>query len=183
MAITIDGTAGTIAGLVAGGLPDASIVLADLSSSLSSEVGFPKKIFHVHESTVTALNDGTSHTLAWNYNDFNDGSFSMSTNQFTIPRTGFYLLGAGLSIYQTSNVLGGLLFYIKNVSTGATICSAQWDVSTSNSWRHYFKNICEVVELTAGESLTVIGYADTPGGQDTLTYGSEPNYFFAVQLG
>jgi hypothetical protein len=36
MAITIDGTAGTIAGLVAGGLPDASVVDADIATGITS---------------------------------------------------------------------------------------------------------------------------------------------------
>jgi hypothetical protein len=38
MAITIDGTAGTIAGLVAGGLPDASVVDADIAAVASSKL-------------------------------------------------------------------------------------------------------------------------------------------------
>ena len=101
MAITIDGTAGTIAGLVAGGLPDASIVAADIASGVIPAGGITEADHWRLTADITSNTDITT-----NLERVDDSSFSVlgtgmtqSSGVFTFPSTGYWLVTTMFSMH------------------------------------------------------------------------------------
>jgi len=114
MAITINGT-GTITGISAGGLPDGSVVAADLASSLDltgktvtlpSGVGGKFDTYAVIcDQKASTADGGTFTSGAWRTRDLNteisdaDSIVSIASNQFTLA-AGSYLIRWSAPAYR-----------------------------------------------------------------------------------
>lgn len=95
MTITINGS-GTIAGLSAGGLPDATVTQADLASGVAGT----GPAFRVYKSANQTLTAGVNTKIALDVEDIDTAScFDTSTNRFTPNVAGYYQFNAlvGLS--------------------------------------------------------------------------------------
>jgi len=118
MPITINGS-GTVTGISAGGLPDASIVKADLAANAVSFVSYAI----IADQKTLGTNGGTFTSGAWRTRDLNteiadpDGIVSISSNQFT--------LGAGSYLIRwTCPVVGGVQQHqskLYNITTAADV--------------------------------------------------------------
>jgi len=101
MAITINGS-GTVTGISAGGLPDASIVKADLAANAVSFVSYAI----IADQKAQNTGGGTFTSGAWRTRDLNteitdpDGIVSISSNQFTLG-AGSYLIRWSAPSYGT----------------------------------------------------------------------------------
>jgi hypothetical protein len=147
MAITIDGT-GTITGISAGGLPDASIVKADLAANAVSFVSYAI----IADQKASGTPGGTITSGAWRTRDLNtevadpDGIVSISGNQFTLG-AGSYLIrwnapGNDLNAHQTrlynatdaqEIALGDCLYCEQSASTVTNVSSGAGRVTITSS--------------------------------------------------
>jgi len=120
MALTLNGSNNTIAGLAVGGLPDDSVALADLSATgTASATTFlrgdnswaaPSSLFASYAQVSHKENGGTNggdltngawRTRTLNTEDFDaDGITSLSSNQFTL-QAGTYYIEAFTTQYRT----------------------------------------------------------------------------------
>jgi hypothetical protein len=116
MPITIDGT-GTITGLSAGGLPDASIQQADLATGVAGT----GPAFLAYGTALTSCASGASVKVNLAAKDFDTANaFNTSTSRFTPQVAGYYLFTASLYFPSAASGKNGELFFLKNGATGIT---------------------------------------------------------------
>lgn len=95
MPMTIDGN-GSITGLVAGGLPDATIVQADLASGVA---GTGPAFSAYQSSAQTALAGSTFTKIQYQTEEFDtNNNFDTSTSRFTPTVAGYYQISAAFAI-------------------------------------------------------------------------------------
>jgi hypothetical protein len=152
MAITIDGTAGTIAGLVAGGLPsgsvtsatiaDATIASGDIASGVVPAGG---KILQVVYAETTNTGGYALETTSSTFQDIPgmtvDITPASTSNYLLIMANAWFDTGAGgadvgmsMELYRVSTAIGSTVEYItENQKLGsATIIIRDQVVSTSS---------------------------------------------------
>ena len=102
MALTLDGN-GTITGLVAGGLPDATIVQADLASGVAGN----GPAFSAYQSSATSLSNATLTKILYANETFDTNS-NFASSRFTPTVAGYYQITASVAI-QISGASYGVL--------------------------------------------------------------------------
>ena len=93
MALTLDGN-GTITGLVAGGLPDATIVQADLASGVAGN----GPAFSYYQSSAQTLPTTTFTKLTFTSNDWDTTGGMFASSRFTPTVAGYSLISGGFEI-------------------------------------------------------------------------------------
>lgn len=104
MAMTISGD-GSITGLVAGGLPDASVTQADLASPVYAK-GTPA--FSAYQSSAQTISSATFTKIQFQTEEFDTNSnFDTSTYRFTPTVAGYYQVSAraAMSASNVSNLI------------------------------------------------------------------------------
>jgi len=160
MAITINGSSNTITGLAAGGLPDASIVAADLASG----VGVPEYTsFNAGLTSDQALSTGTWTDIVFNSDSggtyWDTGSdYNTSNGQWTVPTTGRYFYYAMLRYDALGN---GKVCYISLYNGSSQIGTSMIKFHQEKSGDNDFEiKTAGLVSLDAGDTITVRGYHD-----------------------
>lgn len=119
MPITINGS-GTVTGISAGGLPDDSIIAADIAAGVVTpaklSTGGPswdssgrflianQPAFAAYRTATQAISGNTDTKVSLNTVEFNvGGHFNTSTYRFTAPVSGRYLFTATIQFEQTGN--------------------------------------------------------------------------------
>ena len=98
MTITINGS-GTITGLSAGGLPDATIQQADLAANVAGN----GPAFSAYQSSAQTISSATFTKLNFQTEDFDtNGNFASST--FTPTVAGYYQISGGIYFATTSGI-------------------------------------------------------------------------------
>jgi len=93
MTITINGS-GTITGITAGGLPDATIQQADLAANVAGN----GPAFSAYGSGLQSFANSTFTKVAYNAKEFDTNTnFDTTNNRFTPTAAGYYLLTASFS--------------------------------------------------------------------------------------
>ena len=170
MPITINGT-GSITGISAGGLPDASIVKADLAANAVSFVSYA--IIADQKAQNTA--GGTFTSGAWRTRDLNteiadpDGIVSISSNQFTLG-AGSYLIRWSAPAYRVDRHQSRLINITDTVSYSGTSAYVIGSTDTTVS----FSSGVVRVTLAASKSFSIEHRcATTFGGSG---FGIEANF-------
>ena len=158
MALTLNGSTNTIAGLAVGGLPDGSVDSDTLAAGVGGKFSSYAILADVKGNNVSG---GTFTAGAWRTRDLNteiadaDGIVSISSNQFTLSGAGSYLIRSSCPAFNTnahqsriynisdSNVeqLGYTSFV--NASSGHVVtnslCSARVTITGSKTFeiQHY----------------------------------------------
>jgi len=105
MAISIDGSNNTIAGLAVGGLPDASVTAADLASGLASQGITAAQQFRLAADQAGSGSTGTVLTN-WEESDTDyqaiGSNWSQSSGVFSCSATGIYLCSFSMVIGATN---------------------------------------------------------------------------------
>ena len=124
MALTLDGN-GTITGLTAGGLPDASIVQADLAAGVAGN----GPAFSAYLTGNQTISDNTLTKVIFNTEEFDtNNNFDSTTNyRFTPTVAGYYSVSCSV-VYRQSPIVDSFVVLRKNGSTvkagtGITISS------------------------------------------------------------
>jgi hypothetical protein len=152
MAITIDGTAGTIAGLVAGGLPDASIVAADIASGVIPAGGITEADHWRLTADITSNTDITT-----NLERVDDSAFSVlgtgmtqSSGVFTFPSTGYWLVTAKFAMHVGSidNVSLTTFYTIDTGSNWIKLASAHNSNHSSGQLRDTTGTVDGIFDVT-----------------------------------
>jgi hypothetical protein len=170
MPITINGT-GTITGISAGGLPDASVTAADLAASLdlsSKTVTLPSgtggKILQVVQ-TVKTDTSSTSSTSATAISGLS-ASITPTTSGNKV------LVIADVFVGNTTTNYGGFLYLYKG---GSVIAGATGDASGSRMRSTSFQR-----QSHAPSGIGVpISYLDTTSGTSSITY----QIYFSAESG
>ena len=165
MTITINGN-GTVTGLAAGGLPDGSIVAADLASG----VGSPEYTsFHAGLNSDQTISTGTWTDIVFNVDSggtyWDTGSdFNTSNGQWTVPFTGKYFYYAMLRFDALGN---GKVCYISlyngNSQIGTSMIKFHQERTGDNDFEIKTAGICA---LDASDTITVRGYHDHGSNRD-----------------
>lgn len=130
MSIVLDGT-GTISGVVAGGLPDATITQADLASGVAGT----GPIFSARPTTAQSITSSTWTKINFGTENYDSAScYDTSTSIFTPNVAGYYQISLVFSVTTNVTILGVLLrknnadFRYGSVITVASayFCSATW---------------------------------------------------------
>ena len=123
MALTLNGSTNTIAGLAVGGLPDGSVDADTLAAGVGGKFASYAIIADVKSTNV---NGGTFSSGDWRTRDLNteisdaDGIVSISSNQFTLA-AGTYLIKFSAPSFNTNNNQARLY----NATTSTTVQVAQ----------------------------------------------------------
>ncbi len=96
MPMTFDGN-GTITGLAAGGLPDATIVQADLATNVAGN----GPAFSAYASTGTAVSADTWTKITFNTESFDTNS-NFASSRFTPTVAGYYDISACIGVSSTA---------------------------------------------------------------------------------
>jgi hypothetical protein len=116
MPMTFDGS-GTITGLAAGGLPDATITQADLATGVSGT----GPAFSAQATTTQSISNTTYTKITLGTENFDtNGNFASST--FTPTVAGYYQINAGIFYNASATAgLGQILIYKNGVAANNTV--------------------------------------------------------------
>ena len=148
MPISINGS-GTITGLSAGGLPDGSIITADLADDAVTATKIGTKTFVSYavicDQKTASTQGGTFSAGAWRTRDLNteifdpDGIVSISSNQFTLSSAGTYLIEwscpamrSNYNMARLYDVTGAAV--VQDGQGAFSDTGADGDQSNSNGW-------------------------------------------------
>ena len=160
MAMTINGS-GTITGLSAGGLPDATIQQADLATNVAGN----GPAFSAYQSSTQTLSSATFTKIQFQSEEFDTNSnYDKDTNyRFQPTVAGYYQINAGFGVGSTSTQL--VLVIYKNGSTyksGANIPTAY---NTTVSGLVYCNGSTDYIEIYG-----YFGTGQTVGGGGAVAY-------------
>ena len=170
MPITINGT-GSITGISAGGLPDASIVKADLATNAVSFVSYAI----IADQKAQNTSGGTFTSGAWRTRDLNteiadpDGIVSISSNQFTLG-AGSYLIRWSAPAYRVNRHQSRLTNITDTVSYNGTSAYVIDSVDTTVSVS------AGVVRLTISGNKTFSIEHRCTTTNSSLGFGIEANF-------
>lgn len=166
--ITLDGTAGTIAGLAAGGLPNGTVQQADLATGVAAT----GPAFSAYQSVSQSIPDGTDTKVTLTTESLDSAScYDTSTSRFTPNVAGWYYINGTVSgAFSASNYTTVALR--KN---GSVV--AQGIVSSAAGPYHglpvaqlmYFNGTTDYAELYV--------YHDSTGAAASTTTGAAYTYF------
>lgn len=167
MPITIDGT-GTITGISAGGLPDATVTQADLASGVAGT----GPAFSYKSSSGQSLANGANTKITFTTSDFDTTSGMYASSRFTPTVAGYYQISSlitaagALGIIATSIWKNGAVY---KAGTQAALSSSFTAVLTSG-----------IVYLNGSTDYVEIYGIQTSGGAITLYADAPYNYFNGV---
>jgi len=168
MPIGINGT-GSITGISAGGLPDATITQAELASGVAGT----GPAFRAFRTATTSIPSGVTTKLALNGETFDTANcFDSTTNyRFTPNVAGYYQVNGNIGVGPSGGSLtqvysaiykNGSLYSIGNTIGFSPASSIGWYASINDFV--YFNGSTDYIEL--------YGYAF---GTGTLSYAGDPN--------
>jgi hypothetical protein len=96
---------GTITGLVAGGLPDATIIQADLASGVAGN----GPAFSAYASATQSVASATTTKIVYDTEVFDTNS-NFASNRFTPTVAGYYQVSSGL--FLPGSATGGAILYL-----------------------------------------------------------------------
>ena len=108
MAITINGT-GTITGISAGGLPDATITQAELAAGVAGN----GPAFSAYQSSAQTLVTSTSTKITYDVEEFDTNS-NFASSRFTPTVAGYYNFSAAIQMGVQASII--VLTFFKNGS-------------------------------------------------------------------
>lgn len=164
MPMTLSGD-GTITGLVAGGLPNATIQQADLASNVAGT----GPTFSASLGTNQSITSSVITKVTFDVENFDTNS-NFASSRFTPTIAGYYLLTAGVDISTTANIVRFLIQFFKNGSAFSTPQDfAAIALRTNASQLMYLNGTTDYVEvyayvggttpvLTAGQTTSFSGY-------------------------
>jgi len=145
MPITIDGS-GTITGLSAGGLPDATIVQADLATGVAGT----GPAFSAYNNAATSLTQNAYTKLRFQVEEYDTaGCYDNATNyRFTPNVAGYYIVNGS---FQVATTAGGMkLALYKNGSAYKLMGQAEPSSGfTQGSAQVYLNGSTDYIELYA----------------------------------
>jgi len=160
MTMTINGS-GTITGLSAGGLPNATIVQADLATNVAGN----GPAFSAYQSSSQSLSAATYAKLNFQSEEYDTNSnFDTSTSRFTPTVAGYYLFTGAFEILTAQATLVVLVYkngsYSKMLQYTAGVGNA-----ANGSATIYMNGSTDYVELYGFSS-----YANNVNAAATATY-------------
>jgi len=166
MTITINGS-GSITGLSAGGLPDATITQADLASGVAGS----GPAFSAGAHSLQSITNTTVTKLTFGTEEFDTANcYDNTTNyRFTPNVAGYYQVNVGI---QLNNSVSGLNLYI--FKNGAAIKSSGADTPGSAS-----KYSMSALVYLNGSTDYLELYVWQNGGTVTTSNNTQWNYFQA----
>jgi hypothetical protein len=164
MPMTFDGS-GTITGLAAGGLPDATITQADLAAGVAGT----GPAFSVSVTGTTTITSGVFTKMVFNSENWDTAScFDSTTNyRFTPTVAGYYLITGSLDAGTSTNANRAIPAIYKNGSSyrlGINIGTANGSsFGSSVSAQVYLNGSTDYVELFAYVLATTAQYTASTG--------------------
>jgi hypothetical protein len=161
MTMTISGD-GTITGLVAGGLPDATITQAELSTNVAGN----GPAFSAYQSSAQTLSSSTWTKITFTSLDFDTTGGMYASSRFTPTIAGYYQVNSAIAagtIYTTgvaSIYKNGSIFKQGNTNNGGSGTSNGWTVNAivylngSTDYIEIYGNIVASQPLAAGVAYT-----------------------------
>ena len=168
MSIVINGT-GSITGLSAGGLPDASVTQADLATGIAGT----GPAFSAYQSSAQTISNSTWTKLQFQTEEWDTANcFDSTTNyRFTPNVAGYYQVNMALSYGPGTNSEFVTALY-KNGSTYKYF----WDLTTT--W--YLVNGSVTVYLNGTTDYIELYMVQYSGSSKTLSASSQTTYFQAT---
>jgi hypothetical protein len=154
MPISINGS-GTITGLSAGGLPDASITQADLASGVAGS----GPAFYARLSSSVTLSSSTNTKITFGTEVFDTAScYDTSTSRFTPNVAGYYSISAALRLTGTS---GACQFELGIYKNGSLYVPSNVNTTGANDAGHpgitalvYCNGTSDYLEIYANQNST-----------------------------
>lgn len=166
MPITINGT-GTISGISAGGLPDATITQAEIASGVAGT----GPAFSAYQSSATSLPNNTATKLLFGTEVFDTNS-NFASSTFTPTVAGYYQINGKVSISTNSTNSRWIALY-KN---GSKVTDIGWTVGNGTNYAEcggsyliYMNGSTDYLDL----------YAYQNSGSTLSTDGGVSTYFSA----
>lgn len=175
MAITINGsgpvagvttlgmTSGTITGLSAGGLPDATVTQPDLAAGVAGT----GPAFSAYKATTNqSITTGTFTKVTFNTEEWDTANcFDSTTNyRFTPNVAGYYQVNSSLDVGGTASSITRATAYIYKNGVAARLLAGPWGVPGSTEWQIggsavvYLNGSTDYIEMyvyVAGSSINV----------------------------
>ena len=131
--------------------------------------------FITYKNGAQTISDATTTNVTLTETYDSDNAFASST--FTVPsgEGGKYWLGAKLMFYNTAGNLNMAIIYIKKNGNQILYSREQAD---SNIWYQKGINVSGLVDLAAGDAITVDVYIDHSSGTTTVSTGGEGESIF-----
>jgi hypothetical protein len=162
MPMTLSGD-GTITGLAAGGLPDATVVQADLATGVAGT----GPAFSAYQSSGQSLSAGTNTKITFTTEDF-DTANCFASSRFTPTVAGYYQFNCAVRADVNLNAL-----HVNLTKNGSTQFAAG---SFTNSALGAFESSCSGLTYLNGSTDFVEVYSYS-GTTLTLSTGASATYF------
>lgn len=172
MTMTINGS-GTITGLSAGGLPDATIQQADLASNVAGN----GPAFSAYQNATTTVSSSTSTKIAFQLKEFDTANaFDSTTNyRFTPQVAGYYQVNGSVNFAPLA--LGFRFINIfkngSNIKTGQNIAGAG---------TNYTQITVSAIVYLNGSTDYIELYGNQNSGSSLATSGNSDVYFQAALI-
>lgn len=156
-------------------ITDANVTTAKIADA---NVTMPKIInpykFRVYRNaSYTGLADNTVTVIDWDAESFDtNDNFNLTSNQYTVPVTGYYIFDFSSRISGTAMV--GASGYLFGGAAGTTELASVYRDQASTTSAHI--GVGGVFLCTAGDLISTKIYADTTGTY-TVVHGSAATYF------
>jgi hypothetical protein len=162
MPMTLSGD-GTISGLAAGGLPDATVVQADLATGVAGT----GPAFSAYQSSATSISNNTATKLLFGTEQFDTNS-NFASSTFTPTVAGYYQVN-GKAAYSTNSTNSRWVALYKN---GSKVADIAWTVGNGTNYAEcggsyliYMNGTTDYIELyglqNSGSTLTTDGGVST----------------------
>lgn len=167
-----------ITSVVQSGSDSASNIIYPIGSASAAKLQNPYK-FSVYLSTFqTGIADATVTKVAFNAEKFDtNNNFNTTTNTYTVPVTGFYQINVYLQVQSAANQGVSNLIYLAKNAASIQEGGRLYPTTGAGNSTDMFGNISTIIQLVAGDLLTVLVNMDVSSGTVTVQGGATVSSF------